>query len=82
MTRQQILHLAAKGEEEWLVAVGGPLFLPVDMPVAQSESRMGKGTDRLSAPVELQLCFGRNLRFEERSIPPALARLIHAVEAA
>ncbi|CDX24999.1 transposase (fragment) [Mesorhizobium plurifarium] len=58
------------------------MFLPVDIPVAQSEPRMGKGTDRLSALVELQLCCGRNLRFDREIDTATLTRLIHAVEAA
>ncbi|MER8822804.1 transposase [Mesorhizobium sp. M0991] len=84
VTRQQIYtwrrELRRKG---LLLPSGGPMFLPVDMPVGQSEPRMGKGTDRLSASlVELQLCCGRNLRFDREIDLATLTRLIHAVEAA
>lgn len=58
------------------------MFLPVDMPVAHCEPRMGKGTDKLSALVELQLCCGRNLRFDSEIDTATLTRLIQAVEAA
>ncbi|QKD19616.1 transposase [Mesorhizobium sp. NZP2077] len=83
VTRQQIYtsrrELRRKG---LLLPSAGPMFLPVDMPVAQSAPRMGKGTDRLSALVELQLCCGRNLRFDREIDTATLTRLIKAVEAA
>ncbi|RWI86451.1 MAG: IS66 family insertion sequence element accessory protein TnpB [Mesorhizobium sp.] len=84
VTRQQIYtwrrELRRKG---LLLPSAGHMFLPVDMPVAQSEPRMGKGTDRLSASLfELQLCCGRNLRFDREIDLATLTRLIHAVEAA
>ncbi|MER9953187.1 transposase [Mesorhizobium sp. M0047] len=84
VTRQQIYtwrrELRRKG---LLLPSAGPMFLPMDMPVARSELYMGKGTDRLSASlVELQLCCGRNLRFDREIDTATLTRLIQAVEIA
>lgn len=83
VTRQQIYtwrcELKGKG---LLLPSAGPVFLPVDMPVARSPSGMHKDADGLSAKVELQLCCGRSLRFGRDIDTAILTRLIRAVEAA
>lgn len=83
VTRQQIYtwrrELRRKG---LLLPSTGPVFLPVDMPVARSPSGMRKDADGLSAMVELHLCCGRSLRFDGDIDTSILTRLIRAVEAA
>lgn len=83
VTRQQIYTwrhaLKRKGV---LTPSAGPVFLPVDMPVAQSPSDLHKNADGLSAKVELQLFCGRHLRFDGEIDTATLTRLIRAVEAA
>lgn len=83
VTRQQIYtwrrELRKKG---LLLPLAGPVFLPVDMPVARSTPGMRKDAAGLSSTVELQLCRGRSLRFDKDIDAAILARLIRAVEAA
>ncbi|MER8930994.1 hypothetical protein [Mesorhizobium sp. M0859] len=58
------------------------MFLPVDMSVARSTPSMRKDAEGLSSMVELQLCRGRNLRFDKDIDTAILTRLIRSVEAA
>lgn len=43
VTRQQIYTWRRELRRKGLLLPAGPMFLPVDMPVAQSEPRMGYG---------------------------------------
>jgi len=83
VTRQQIYtwrrELRMKG---LLLPSAGPVFLPIDTPIAQGTSHMRKDAEGLSAMVELQLCHGRRLRFDREIDSATLARLIRTVEAA
>lgn len=83
VTRQQIYtwrrELRKKG---LLLPLPGPVFLPVDMSVAQSTPSIRNDAEGSSSLVELQLCRGRSLRFDKDIDTAILARLIRAVEAA
>src|SRR5690606_1607883 len=83
VTRQQIYswrrELRKKG---LLLPSAGPVFLPLDMSVAQGTPDTSKDAERPSRMIELQLCRGRSLRFDKDINAAILTRLIRAVEAA
>ncbi|MER9594090.1 IS66 family insertion sequence element accessory protein TnpB [Mesorhizobium sp. M0244] len=70
VTRQQIYTRRAELRRKGLLLPSaGPVFLPVDM-------------SGMSIMVELQLCRGRDLRFDKDIDTVILTRLIRSVEAA
>lgn len=83
VTRQQIYTWRSElRRKSLLLPSAGPVFLPVDMPVARSMPNMGKNGEGASSTVELQLRGGRSLRFDKDIDAAILARLIRAVETA
>jgi len=78
VTRQQIYtwrrELRKKG---LLLPSAGPVFLPLDMSVAQGTPDTSKDAERPSRMIELQLCRGRSLR--THPMKAAGIRLPHVV---